>query len=158
MSKDLDQLDSILGNPLQVRVTYRSPTTGVPEEAVVEVAEVTMMNFKAFAAACSPFFREFDEAGRLATRVDTNTGDTIPPEDFALFHVLADYSDAFMTAAALVSNKPVSFYQRLSPDQFFEVAAAVIKVNGDFFVRSLAPSLLRMARVLGTIGTTTSTT
>ena len=41
-------------------------------------------------------------------------------------------------------------------DQFFEVAAAVVKVNGDFFVRSLAPALLRMGRALGTIGSTTS--
>ena len=151
-----DQLDSIVGNPHTVVVDWCNPTTGQIEKVTVEVGEVTMKNFKAFAAACAPFFHEFDEAGRLSVRIDPETGDKKLPEEFALFHVLADHSDAFMLAAALVSNKPVSFFQALTPDQFFEVAAAVVKVNGDFFVRSLAPALLRMGRALGTIGSTTS--
>ena len=150
------QLDSIVGNQREVIVNWRSPTTGQLEKVTVEVGEVTMKSFKAFSAACTPFFHEFDEAGRLGERIDQETGDKKPPEEFALFHVLADHSDAFMLAAALVSNKPVSFFHALTPDQFFEVAAAVVKVNGDFFVRSLAPALLRMGRALGTIGLTTS--
>ena len=117
-----------------------------------------MKNFKAFSAACAPFFHEFDEAGRLGERIDQDTGDKKQPEEFALFHVLADHADAFIAAATLVTNKPASFYQRLSPDQFFDVAAAIIQVNGAFFVRSLAPALVRMARALGTIGSTTSNT
>ena len=151
-----DQLNSITGNPHVVPVQWRNPATGAVEMVDVNVTEVTMKNLRVFAAACAPFFKEFDEAGRLAERVDQATGDKIPPEEFALFHVLADHSDAFMLAASLVSNKPVSFFQALTPDQFFEVAAAVVKVNGDFFVRSLAPALLRMGRALGTIGSTTS--
>ena len=158
MTEKRDPLDSILGHPRQVPVNYVDPLTGESTKVIVEVSEVTMMNFRAFATACAPFFQEFDDAGRLAMRVDKTTGDKQPPEDFALFHVLADHADAFIAAATLVTNKPASFYQRLSPDQFFDVAAAVIKVNGDFFVRSLAPSLLKMARLLGTIGSTTSTT
>ena len=152
----MEQLDQITGNPHEVPVLHRNPATGQLEKVTVEVGEVTMKNFKAFSAACAPFFHEFDEAGRLGERVDQETGDKKQPEEFALFHVLADHSDAFMLAAALVSNKPVSFFQALTPDQFFEVAAAVGKVNGDFFVRSLAPALLRMGRALGTIGSTTS--
>lgn len=155
---EADQLASIVGNPHEVAVEYRNPATGITEKVVVEVSEVTMMNFRAFATACAPFFREFDDAGRLAMRVDKTTGDKQPPEDFALFHVLADHADAFIAAATLVTNKPASFYQRLSPDQFFDVAAAIIQVNGAFFVRSLAPALVRMARALGTIGSTTSNT
>lgn len=155
---EADQLASIVGNPHEVPVEYRNPTTGITEKVVVEVSEVTMMNFRAFATACAPFFQEFDDAGRLAMRVDKTTGDKQPPEDFALFHVLADHADAFIAAATLVTNKPASFYQRLSPDQFFDVAAAIIQVNGAFFVRSLAPALVRMARALGTIGSTTSNT
>ena len=155
---EADQLASIVGNPNEVPVEYRNPTTGITEKVVVEVSEVTMMNFRAFATACAPFFQEFDDAGRLAMRVDKTTGDKQPPEDFALFHVLADHADAFIAAATLVTNKPASFYQRLSPDQFFDVAAAIIQVNGAFFVRSLAPALVRMARALGTIGSTTSNT
>lgn len=153
---DVDQLDSIAGNPREVPVFWRNPATGQLEQVVVQVTEITMKNFKAFAAACAPFFDEFGEAGRLGERLDTETGDKKPAEEFALFHVLADHSEAFMSAAAMVTNKPVSFYQGLGPDQFFEVASAVVKVNGDFFVRSLAPVLLRMGRSLGTIGSTTS--
>lgn len=143
---DMEQLDKLLGNPKEVEAGGEK----------VLVSEVTMKNFKAFAAACAPFLHEFDEAGRLAERVDPETGDKKLPEEFALFRVLADHSEAFMLAATLVTNKPLSFYQRLTPDKFFDVAAAIVEVNGDFFVRSLAPSLLRMAKALGTIGTTAS--
>lgn len=152
---DLDQLESIVGNPATVEVLHRNPTTGQLEKVEVSVGEVTMKNFRPFAAACAPFFKEFDEAGRLAERIDKETGDKVPPEEFALFHVLADHSDAFMLAAALVCNKPVTFFQALTPDQFFEVASKIVQVNGDFFVRSLAPALIRMGAALGTIGSTT---
>lgn len=151
-----DQLDSILGTGKVVRVVQRNAATGELEDHDVEVHEVTMRGFKAFTMACAPFFKEFDEAGRLAVRVDQETGDRIEPEEFALFQVLADHSDAFINAAVIVTNKPASFYQSLAPDQFFEVAAAIVQVNGDFFVRSLAPALLRVAKALGSIGLTTS--
>lgn len=151
-----DQLDSIVGAPKVVEVTKRNPTTGSMDTHKVEVHEVTMAGFKSFTMACAPFFKEFDEAGRLATRIDQESGDKIPPEEFALFHVLADHSEAFMNAAVIVTNKPVTFYQTLAPDQFFEVAAAIVQVNGDFFVRNLAPALLRVAKALGSIGTTIS--
>ncbi len=154
--QDIEQLESLVGNPTVVMVRRRDPATGESEVHKVAVSEVTMKNFCAFSSACAPFFGEFGEAGRLGTRVDQETGDKTPPEEFALFHVLADHSDAFMHAAALVSDKPVSFYQSITPDQFFEVAAAVVKVNGDFFVRSLAPVLMKVGRALGTIGLTTS--
>ena len=158
MMNKRDPLDSITGAPSVVPVLYRNPNTGQTERHDVEVSEVTMRGFKAFAMACSPFFKEFDEAGRLAERVNPETGDKIPPEEFALFSVLADHSEAFMNAAALVTNKPVTFFQGLAPDQFFEVAATIVQVNGDFFVRNLAPALLRVAKALGSIGTTTSNT
>lgn len=151
-----DQLNSITGNPHVVPVQWRNPTTGAVEAVEVSVTEVTMKNLRAFSAACAPFFKEFDEAGRLAERVDKETGDKIPPEEFALFHVLADYSEAFMRAAAMVTNKPVSFFETLAPDQFFEVAAKIVQVNGDFFVRNLAPVLVKVGKALGTIGSTTS--
>ena len=153
---DMDQLNKIVGNEREIFVRHRNPATGQEEPTAVLVGEVTMKNFRAFTVACAPFFHEFDEAGRLAERIDKETGDKTPPEEFALFKVLADHSEAFMAAAALVTNKPVSFYQTLKPDQFFEVAAEIVKVNGDFFVRSLAPALLRMGKALGTIGTITS--
>lgn len=153
---EAEQLNALTGNPHIVPVRWRNPATGTTEKVEVGVTEVTMKNLRAFSAACAPFFKEFDEAGRLAERLDTTTGEKTPPEDFALFHVLADYSEAFMRAAALVTNKPVSFYESLAPDQFFEVAAKIVEVNGDFFVRNLAPALVRVGKALGTIGSTTS--
>lgn len=151
-----EQLERIVGNPEVVPVTWKNPGTGKLELVNVEVTEVTMKTLRSFSAACAPFFGEFGESGRLSERVNKDTGDKIPPEEFALFNVLADYSEQFIYAATLVSNKPESFYQALTPDQFFEVAAAVVKVNGDFFVRNLAPVLLKVGKALGTIGMTTS--
>lgn len=115
-------------------------------DTVITVKEVTMKDLKAFTAACSPFLSAFDEAGELATR------DGKAPDDFALFRVLAENGPAFMQAAALVTNAPVEYYERLRPDQFFEVASKVVEVNGDFFVRALAPVLIRFARGVSQIG------
>lgn len=153
---EVTELDRVLGLPVVVEVSRTNPTSGALETVHVRVSEVTMRNFGTFTATCAPFFGEFGEAGRLAERVNQETGDKTPPEEFALFQVLADHADAFMRAAELVTDKPHTFYQTLRPDQFFEVAAAVVKVNGDFFVRSLAPALLRVGRALGTIGSTAS--
>jgi len=47
----------------------------------------------------------------------------------------------------------VEFYEKLRPDEFFAVAAKVVEVNGDFFVRALAPALIRFAKGVSTIGT-----
>jgi hypothetical protein len=113
----------------------------------IVVREVTMKYLKAFAGACAPFLSAFDEAGALAARDDR------PPDDFALFKVLADNGEAFMQAAAMVSNASVEFYEKLRPDEFFEVAAKVVEVNGDFFVRALAPTLIRFAKGVSQIGT-----
>lgn len=117
----------------------------------IKVREVRMKDLKAFAHACSPFLKAFDEAGELAAREDGQ-----PPDDFALFRVLADHSEAFMKAAALVSNAPVEFFEKLRPDEFFEVAAVVVEVNGSFFVRALAPALIKFARGVSLIGLTLS--
>lgn len=116
----------------------------------VKVREVRMKDLKAFAHACSPFLKAFDEAGELAVR------DGQPPDDFALFRVLADHSEAFMRAAALVTNANVEFFEKLRPDEFFEVAAVVVEVNGSFFVRALAPALIKFTRGVSLIGLTLS--
>jgi hypothetical protein len=130
------QLEQIAGR--EVRLTVRG------HEIVVR--EVTMKHLKGFAAACSPFLAAFDEAGELAARDDKSH------DDFALFKVLAENGEAFMKAAAMVSNAPVGFYEQLRPDEFFEVAAKVVEVNGDFFVRALAPTLIRFAKGVSLIG------
>ena len=114
----------------------------------VRVREVKMKELRAFTHACSPFLKAFDESGELAMR------DGKRPDDFALFRVLADHSEAFMQAAALVTNANVEFFEKLRPDEFFEVAALVVEVNGDFFVRALAPALIRFAKGVSLIGLT----
>lgn len=113
---------------------------------VIKVHEVTMKNLRAFAKACGPFLSSFDESGELAIRGDKK------PDDFALFKVLAENGDAFLDAAALVTNADRTFYERLRPDEFFEVAAKIVEVNGDFFVRALAPALIRFAQGFSQIG------
>ena len=105
-----------------------------------------MKHLKGFAAACSPFLAAFDEAGELAARKDQ------AQDDFALFRVLAENGEAFIKATAMVTNAPVEFYEQLRPDEFFEVAAKVVEVNGDFFVRALAPTLIRFAKGVSLIG------
>jgi hypothetical protein len=117
----------------------------------IRVREVRMKELRAFAQACSPFLKAFDESGELAQRKEGE-----PVDDFALFRVLADHSEAFMKAAALVSNANVEFFEKLRPDEFFEVAALVVEVNGDFFVRALAPALIRFAQGVSRIGSTLS--
>lgn len=121
---------------------------------VIKVHEVKMKNLRAFTAACGPFLHAFDEAAELASPADPDKR----PDDFALFRLLAEHSDAFMEAAAQVSNAPRTFYEQLGPDEFFEVARLVVEVNGDFFVRALAPALLRFARGVSLIGSTLSNT
>lgn len=116
----------------------------------IVVREVTMKNLREFAKACAPFLSAFDEAGELSSKPDA------PQADFALFRVLADNGPAFMTAAALVTNATPEFYEKLRPDEFFTVAAKVVEVNGDFFVRALAPALIRFARGVSAIGSTLS--
>lgn len=117
----------------------------------IKIREVRMKELREFANACSPFLKAFDEAGELAVREDGQA-----PDDFALFRVLSDHSEAFMKAAALVSNAPVEFFEKLRPDEFFNVAAVVVEVNGSFFVRALAPALLKFARGVSLIGLTLS--
>ncbi len=138
---EINQIDAIANREKELTVRGHKIT----------VREVVMRDLKEFSAACAPFFAAFDEAGELASR------DGKPMEDFALFKVISQNSDAFMRAASLVTNGTVEFYQRLRPDEFFEVAAAVVEVNGNFFVQALAPSLIKFAQGISQIGLTLST-
>ena len=112
----------------------------------VEVHEITMKNFTAFSQACRPFMHYFDEAGDLALREGKK------PSEFALFNALADHSEGFKTAITLVSNVEESFLEDLRPDEFFEIASKVVEVNGSFFIKALAPVLLKFAQVVNQLG------
>lgn len=136
-----DDLDNLVGEERSVTIN----------KVKVVVHEVRMKELKAFTAACAPFLKEFDEAGSLANRVVEGT--EVPPDEFALFKTISEHSDSMMKAAALVSNAPVEFYERLKPDEFFQVARLVLMVNGNFFVQSLAPQLIKFARAMSLVGT-----
>lgn len=118
----------------------------------IVVREVDMKSLTPFAAACAPFLSEFDEAGRLGDRRDPDTGEPVPADQFTLFKVLAEHGPAFVNAAALVSDADKAFLENLRPDEFFEVAAKVVEINGNFFVLRLAPTLLRFAQGVSKIG------
>ena len=133
----------------------RSVTIGTTK---VVVREVVMKDLRAFTAACAPFLKEFDDAGILAERRNKETGELEGMEEFALFQCISEHSEAFVLAASLVSNAPVAFLERLRPDQFFQVAALVVEVNGNFFVHRLAPQLIKFARAMGLVGLTLSST
>jgi hypothetical protein len=135
-----------MGQENQIEQMAAVESTVTVKGHVIKVHEVTMKNLRAFAKACGPFLSSFDESGELAMRGDKK------PADFALFNVLAENGDAFMDAAVLVTNADRTFYERLRPDEFFEVAAKVVEVNGDFFVRALAPALIRFAQGFNQIG------
>lgn len=132
---NVNEIDEIKGREVELEVRGHK----------IIVREVVMRDLKEFAAACAPFFAAFDEAGELGNP-------DRKPEDFALFKVLANNSDAFMKAASLVTNANFEFYQKLKPDEFFKVAAAVVEVNGSFFIQALAPALIKFAQGVSQVG------
>lgn len=131
----------------------RTVTVG---ETQIKVTEVTMRNLQGFTRACAPFLSAFEAKGPMANRVIA--GQELPPDEFALLNLISDHADAMMVAASLVTNAPKEFYERMRPDDFFRVAAKVLEVNGAFFVRRLAPQLIRFALAMSQIGTTLSNT
>ncbi len=125
----------------------QEPNTVTVGSTVITVREVHMKELGAFTRACAPFLNEFSEGGLLSK-----------PNEFALFRVLSDHAENMVLAASLVSNAPVEFLERMKPDDFFRVAAKVIEVNGNFFVRRLAPQLIKFAEAMGLVGTMLSST
>lgn len=116
----------------------------------IQVREVTMAELRPFVALCAPFLKAFDEVEELKKRPEEGK----PINEYGLFQLLCEHGDSFMHAAALVTNVPVQFYQRIKPDEFFEVAAAVVEVNGDFFIRRLAPKIASLVLAVSRIGST----
>jgi hypothetical protein len=135
----IDEIEQIAGVEKTVRVRNHD----------IIVREITMLHMGGFTKICAPFLSAFDEAGDLFAAAGK------PQSEYALFELLAAHCDAFMQAAAMVSNAPVEFYQKLRPDEFFEVAAAVVEVNGSFFVRRLLPAVIKLAQGIQAVGSST---
>lgn len=135
-------IEQLLNTPHIVHLAARE---GLPATDVA-VREVRMCELQTFIQKCSPFMHAFDEAGALARRVNKETGDVQEASAFDLFKLLADQSPAFMDAAVCVTNQPRAFYEQLLPNEFFDVCAKIVEVNGSFFALRLAPSLIKLAQ------------
>lgn len=129
-----EELDKLCGDEVALEVAGHK----------IVVREVTMRDIKKFYALCTPFISQFDKLAEASTG---------PQRDMELFQIVLDNADNFMQAAALVTNADVEFYGRLLPDDFFKVATAIVGVNGDFFVKALAPALIKFARGISMVGT-----
>ena len=143
MAQDTTSLETALGYSGAVSIRGKE----------IKVHEITMEHLSTFYSTCAPFFKEFDNGGRL-TRKEGALGDA--PEDFTLFGVICDHADAFMDACEMVTDAGLPFLRSLRPDEFYNIAAKVIEVNGGFFVHALAPALVKLAAGLRNLGATLS--
>ena len=130
-----EELDKLCGDEVTVEVSGHK----------IVVKEVTMRNIKKFYSLCTPFIDKFDELA--------DASENTMHRDVKLFQIVLDNADNFMHAAELVTNADFEFYARLPPDEFFKVATAIVGVNGDFFVKALAPALIKFARGISMVGT-----
>lgn len=64
------------------------------------------------------------------------------------FELLAEHGDALIEALRIATGLGRHDLAELPPDEFVELAAAVMEVNADFFVRRLTPALSRAAEGL----------
>ena len=58
-----------------------------------------------------------------------------------LLDILAEHGEELVNLLAVASGIPVGKIGAAGPDEFVELAAAVIKVNTDFFTQRLAPAI-----------------
>lgn len=136
-------IDQMKNTPTEVEVGGR----------VIAIHEITMAGLPAFSAAVEPFMAAFDEAGDLpAARQDQ-----VLARNTTLFRLLAQHSDAFITAACVVTDADAAFYRSLPPDAFFKVASVIVERNAAFFVQRLAPSLIKFAADISLTGSMLST-
>ena len=62
--------------------------------------------------------------------------------------IMAEHGDDLIDMVAIGTRKPVEWVRRLAMDDFLQLAAVVYRVNLDFFVQRLGPSLLRTIAAL----------
>jgi len=87
----------------------------------VAVAPLKVRQVPAFARAIGPALQSL-AAGDLAA-------------------VLGTHGDALIEAVAAATGEPADWLGELAPDEFLRLAAEVVEVNADFFVRRVAPTL-----------------
>ena len=114
----------------------------------IEIYELTMAGLPAFSRAVESFMDAFDEVADLpAARADEAMR-----RNTALFRLLGKHTHEMIAAAEAVTNANAEFYLKLSTDEFFEVASVIVERNAAFFVRRLAPSLIKFAAHISLTG------
>lgn len=117
---------------MDISTALGQPTVVTVQGRDVEVKCVLMGKLKEFALACAPFIEAFNS-----------------PEKLEPFKLLCEYPDEMMRAIACTSNVDVEFLKKLPPDDCLALATAVISMNTDFFMRRLAPALIRAVESVG---------
>ena len=73
---------------------------------------------------------------------------------------VAEHCDVFVEAVSVATGKPQEQIGDMRPDQLINLVGAVVEVNIDFFVRSLAPALGNLVdigkRLVDRLGPTSS--
>jgi hypothetical protein len=62
--------------------------------------------------------------------------------------LFAEHGEALLAALAIAARKPRAFVDALPADEAITLAAAVLEVNGDFFVRRFLPAFERLIAAL----------
>ena len=107
------------------------PPTGVPVGGeTLSLTPITIGELPALVRAVRPI------VGALrATPIDW----------LALF---AEHGESLLATLALTARKPRAFVDALPADEAITLAAAVLEVNGDFFVRRFLPAFERLMAAL----------
>lgn len=93
-----------------------------------DIQPVKVRDLPAFLAAVEPIARELAAGDLLAA--------------------LARHADAVITATAIGAGVERAWLEEQTPDVLVELAARVLEVNADFFVRQVLPTVERAAQVL----------
>lgn len=96
----------------------------------VEVAPLKVRQLPAFARAVAPLLSEM--AGRRDGLLDVAA-------------LVALHGERLAQAVAVATSRPEAWVGDMEADDFVRLVALVIEVNGDFFVRRLAPALEQAA-------------
>ncbi len=95
------------------------------------VSPLKVKDLPAFLAAIEPVARELAEGDILAA--------------------LARHADAVITATAIGAGVERAWLEEQTPDVLVDLAARVLEVNADFFVRQVLPRIQAAAERIGAI-------
>ncbi|WP_131667365.1 hypothetical protein [Psychrobacter pygoscelis] len=110
----------------------------------IEIKRVKMGNLPEVTRAFQPFVKEFENI--------VNAHNTVSNGD--LLGLISSFSDNAVMLAAILTDKPPSFYRELEPLEFLHVMQTLISHSGDFFLTQIFTPLIQIGKQLNTLGTT----